>query len=179
MLPIKIIRCPGHNKIKDKILRLMETHPEAYFIDHDEDPEHVGPYTDWDVQAEDRSDRYYQIFRNHAEDAIMQVVRDEWGVEEAELSNYWFQQYTKNLLHGWHYHFGCLYHYIYYVELPKGTPPTLVRLPGGFEFTPNVKEGDILIMPSIFEHTSPVNKSDKRKTVIAGNIDEDDSWDEE
>lgn len=178
MLPLKIIRCPGHNKIKDKILRHIENHEDAYFIEHSDDPEGVGPYTDWDVQAEDKSDRYYQIFIKHAEEAIMEVVRDEWGVEDAGMDNYWFQQYGKNLMHGWHYHFGCLYHYIYYLELPEGTPPTLVRIPGGFEFTPNVKEGDILIMPSICEHTSPYNTSDKRKTIIAGNIDEYDEDEE-
>ena len=172
MLPIKIIQCPGHNSIKDKILKRIDSHEDAYYIDYADDMEDNGPYTDWQVQPDGENDRYYQIFLNHAEEAIMQTVRDEWGLEKAELQNYWFQQYNKNLTHGWHYHFGCLYHYIYYVELPKGTPPTLVRLPGGFEFTPNVKEGDILIMPSILEHTSPVNKSHKRKTIIAGNIDE-------
>lgn len=178
MLPAKIIKCPNHKRIKDKILKYMEEHPGGYFIEHSDDPRGTGPYTDWDENNEADA-KYWLLYKKYAEKAIIDVVRNEFLLENAELSNYWFQQYTKNLQHGWHHHYGCLYHAIYYCELPEGTPPTMVRLPGGFEFTPNVKEGDILIMPSIYMHTSPINKSDKRKTIIAVNIDEEEWCEDE
>ena len=171
MFPIKIIQCPNHEKIQKKILKHIANHPRAYYIDHEGDPEDSGPWTDWNTQGE-KDDKYFKVFRMHAENAILDVVREEMGGKtEGNLCNYWFQQYETNSEHGWHFHWGCLYHVIYYLELPEGTPATLVRAPGGFEFTPNVKEGDILIMPSIFEHTSPVNTTDERKTIIAVNVD--------
>lgn len=171
MLPIKIIKCPGHQKIQKRVLEYIEDHPYAYYIQHEGDPEGSGPYTDWDENDEEDA-KYWLLYESYARDSIINVVKNEFLCEDAELTNYWFQQYTKNGCHGWHHHYGCMYHAIYYCELPEGTPPTLVRLPGGFEFTPNVKEGDILIMPSIFMHTSPINTSNSRKTIIAVNIDE-------
>ena len=174
MLPAKVIKCPGHYKIKRKILDYIDDHPDAYYIDHIGEREGSGPYTDWEVNDDEKDAQYFKLFRKYAEKAIVDVVLNEFGLDECTFSNYWFQQYTKNKTHGWHHHYGCMYHAIYYCELEEGTSPTMVRLPNGFEFTPNAKEGDILIMPSIYKHTSPVNKSNNRKTIIAVNLDQED-----
>ena len=170
MLPLKIQTLKSHSIIKKSLLKLIEE-TDSYIINHDEDE--VCPLTDWE-NYEDKNGKdakYWELFKSVAENKIIEVFENEWNFENVELDKYWFQQYTKKGEHGWHYHYGCLYHAIYYLELPEGTPPTLVRAPNGFEFTPNVKEGDILIMPSIMEHCSPPNESSLRKTIIAINID--------
>lgn len=176
-----IIECPNHKKIKRKILgRMQET--DAYEIVHNDGYENEeGPITDWMNYEDTKNDEgyyewpaYFELFMENAEEAIIEAIDQMYEVSgEAAVDNYWFQQYTRNKEHSWHYHWSCLFHAIYYVELPEGTPPTLCRAAGGFEYTPNVKEGDILIMPSTIKHCSPVNNSDKRKTIIAVNIDMD------
>lgn len=170
MLPIKLIRCPNHEKIKTNILREIDN-TDRYQIEHDGDGPDSGPLTDWERNDEEKLSEYVRIFFKHAEQEILDVVKYEYGVEYAQLTNYWYQQYTETLTHGWHFHGGCLYHAIYYLELPEDAPPTMCRLPGGFEFTPNAQEGDILIMSSCIEHCSPPNSSQDRKSIIAVNID--------
>jgi len=171
MFPIKIVSMPGHNAVKEMILSQIEETDS--FIIHGHGDEYP-PLTDWekydDCEWEDYPS-YWHTFHSLAEELILDVVHDEFGYEEATFGTFWFQQYETKGEHDWHMHPQCLYHAIYYLELPRGTPPTLCRMPGGFEFTPNVEEGDILIMPSIIEHTSPKNRSRNRKTVIAMNID--------
>lgn len=176
-----IIKCPNHKAIKEELLEKIEWETDSYMITHENDDgtlDENGPLTDWE-NYDDETDElgrfpwtpYMQQYMENAQDAILTTIETTYNTNEAEIDNYWFQQYTRNLTHGWHYHWSCLFHAIYYLELPKGTPPTMCRLPGGFEYTPNVKEGDILIMPSTICHCSPKNKSDKRKTIIAVNID--------
>lgn len=172
MLPIKIIQLPEHNDIKEELLDLIDqTH--RYQIDHNDSvTEQVGPLTDWHNYEDEEVEEplYYTRWRRVAEDLILDTVQYEFKYRDAELTNYWYQQYHKTYEHGWHFHNMCFYHAIYYLELPETAPGTMCRFPGGIEFTPNVKEGDILIMPSIVEHCSPPNKSRERKSIIAVNI---------
>ncbi len=170
MLPLKIIQCPKHRKIKRKLLAEIDN-ADSYQIDHEGD-EGIGPVTDWTTDCREEREEYMRVYMMHAEQAILDVCRYEYGFEDGNIGHYWFQQYEETYTHSWHFHGGCLYHAIYYLELPEDAPPTMCRLPGGFEFTPNAKEGDILIMPSIVEHCSPPNRSAERKTIIAVNIDE-------
>ena len=173
MFPIKLIKCPNHAKIKERILDLIDTDENQYQIDHEDDPgPNDGPLTDWTDDYREERPEYLEIFLRQAAEDILDVVRYDFGFHLAEIGHFWYQQYEQKFKHGWHFHGHCLYHAVYYTELPKGTPPTLCRLPGGFEFYPNAEEGDILIMPSIVEHTSPPNQSEHRKTIIAVNIDE-------
>ena len=37
-------------------------------------------------------------------------------------------------------------------------------------FQPKVKEGDMILFPSSLLHEAPLNKSDKRRTIISYNI---------
>ena len=58
---------------------------------------------------------------------------------------------------------------VYYVELEDGAPPTVLQTDAGLLY-PDVKEGQALIFPSVFYHTSPKNESSSTKTVIATNL---------
>ena len=177
MLPIKILKLKCHFAVKDMILTAIEDTDSFIITEHGDD---VCPLTDWEKYEDgEEMPEYYEIFSKVAAEEILDVVKYEFGFDIADINKYWFQQYGAKGEHGWHFHPGCLYHAIYYLELPKGCPPTLVRAPNGFEFTPNVEEGDILIMPSILEHTSPPNNSRERKTIIAMNIDMESDEDDE
>jgi hypothetical protein len=80
------------------------------------------------------------------------------------------QQYYKKDTHDWHNH-NCSWSAVYYVELSKDSPRTQLIEPYSSNIiTPNVNEGDILIMPGNVEHCSPPNQSDNRKTIISFNF---------
>jgi len=85
------------------------------------------------------------------------------------IKKLWFQQYAKGDGHSWHRHDG-VFSSVYYVDLPEGVSTTTFRFQGK-EFEIDVNEGQILTIPSFFEHCSKPNKSDKMKTVIAFNIE--------
>jgi hypothetical protein len=83
------------------------------------------------------------------------------------IKNIWFQQYAKGDGHSWHRHDG-VFSSIYYVDLPDGASLTTFRFQGK-EFEVDVREGQILTIPSFFEHCSKPSKSVNLKTVIAFN----------
>ena len=172
MIPIQIIPFPRHRKLKKKLLKKIKK-TDWYHIEHEDDgPDILGPLTDWDTYEEDAEwPEYFELFMDEVEEDITDIIQG-FGLKSIEYTTCWFQQYHKKYEHGWHFHGSTLYHAIYFLELPEGTPATLCKFPGGIEFTPNVQEGDILIIPAIIEHCSPPNASDNRKTIIAVNIDE-------
>jgi hypothetical protein len=84
-------------------------------------------------------------------------------------TNIWFQQYKKNDYHDWHVHSDCLFSCVYYLDLDYNNSQTSFKI-NNKEFNYNVKEGEILLFPSIVMHCSKPNKTDKIKTVIAFNL---------
>ena len=84
---------------------------------------------------------------------------------KCQVHGVWFQQYIKNNVHDWHTHGDTNYAGIYYLELPSKTLITEFLDKG----KPKVKEGDILIFYASKYHRSPLNKTNKRKTVISFN----------
>ena len=174
MLPIRILRLNEHRQIKQELLDLIDE-TNRYQIEHDDSEKGVGPLTDWKNYEDKKVEepKYFKKWCLFAEDLILDAVEFEFKYRKASLTNFWYQQYHEKYEHNWHYHNHCFYHAIYYLELPETAPATMCRFPGGIEFTPNVQEGDILLMPSIIEHCSPPNKGTDRKTIIAVNISQD------
>ena len=84
-----------------------------------------------------------------------------------KIHNGWFSQYLKNNNHHWHTHPESNLSAIYYLEMPKKELITEFKDKGEV----NIKEGDILFFPSYLLHRSPINNTNKRKTVIAFNCD--------
>jgi len=125
---------------------------------------------DWDIGPElDRT--YQQTF--FGETSIMPQLRNmfhELGHEGFAIGKSWFQQYNKSDVHNWHTHGEAHWACVYYLELPEGTPPTILRDWSGNIIEPDVSEGDIILFPAQTIHTSPPNEVDGRKTVIAFNI---------
>ena len=101
---------------------------------------------------------------------FLTLIENDLKVENLYISNAWFQQYRKNDTHDWHSHFGCLIHCVYFLELPDPKYATQIQTYDGKVIKPKVKEGDLLFLLTPNRHRSPINKSGKRKTIIAFNM---------
>lgn len=87
--------------------------------------------------------------------------------EKAVIDNIWFQQYKKNDEHSWHTHGLSNFSNVYFVELPLKSLATEILNVKDL----NLNEGDLLTFPSHLYHRSPINKTNKRKTIISFNCD--------
>lgn len=104
----------------------------------------------------------------------IKVMYEEIGFDLLRITELWFQQYSKNSEHGWHTHSGNWTN-VYYLELPKSTPKTLLIDPFDKKtiIEVPVEEGDLLLFPAFVMHKAPVNTSFDRKTILSYNIDAD------
>lgn len=85
---------------------------------------------------------------------------------------FWATQYKKNHTFAKHHHRQSSWVSIYYLELPKNTPIThFLNVFNEDVFVPNIVEGDIITVPGFVWHWSPVNTSNKTKTVISFNVE--------
>ena len=100
----------------------------------------------------------------------MVIMGTALGYENPNITDLWFQQYTDGDFHEWHVH-GQQMVGVYYLELPDDAPRTELVSPflHKDKFIPNVKEGDILIFPSIIVHRAPVVGT-ARKTILSWNF---------
>jgi hypothetical protein len=162
--PILVNKFTKHLEYKEQLLEIINTSHSG--------PDYDGSIisrTDWNVNLGEQRQYWNLIFKD-LNDIIYPSFK-EIGYEDIRYENCWFQQYNTNEFHKWHRHPGCQWSNVYYVELPEGTPATMFRNPyDQTEFTIDVEEGDIISFPSIVQHTSPINASDKVKTVIAFNL---------
>lgn len=95
----------------------------------------------------------------------------EYYNEKYEIQNQWINHYTKNDFLDWHVHRKCNYSFIYYIELDNPIHCTLFKDPITKEvFQPHIKEGDIVMFPSIIQHSSPIINTDTSKTILAWNV---------
>ena len=115
---------------------------------------------------------YYKMLMPYLMQDVYPVLK-ELDIEKKDFQvvNYWFQQYFKTDFYDWHRHSHCSWIMIYYLELPKDGPKTqaIDMWDNKTVITADIKEGDILIMPGMIKHCSPVNSNNDRKTVIAFN----------
>lgn len=159
-IPYIVSKFEAHDKLKSLLLDTIAT--EKYRWDWGN--EHRISRTDWNVPKE-HIRTYWKILSPYMiphMDKVMSAV----GMENWEIDNFWFQQYKHNDTHIWHRHEKTLWSHVYYLEFPEGTPATKFR---NEDIVPEVYEGCVLTFPSVFEHCSPPNMSDKVKTIIAFN----------
>jgi hypothetical protein len=99
------------------------------------------------------------------------IFTKKYCVKTSKITNFWFQQYTNNDLHDWHYHGDSNISFIYYVELPDSKYSTeFFDIESREIFKPEVSEGDIIVFPSHIPHRSPRIESNTRKTIISWNM---------
>lgn len=156
----------NHNAIKDKLIDLIDNQNSGIVKD---DYTNITK-SDWYVDGGEIRE-YWKVIHNDIMehmDSLREVIREE--DIPFELKNFWFQQYSTNDNHTWHTHPGCQWSSCYYLELPHESQRTILKDALGNIIIPEVKEGDILTFPSSIMHTSPVNNTPDRKTIIAWNI---------
>lgn len=164
-LPYTVLNFKAHNRLKPNILgaidkiapnSLSASSYQLYKTDWDQSPNVSKPYVD--ILHKDVSIELNEVFQT-------------FGFDRYNVHNIWFQQYIKNDSHPWHTHTDCHYTCIYYVELPNGAPCTQFIDPIDHKtiFEIDVKEGDILIIPSMIKHRSPLVENNIRKTIISFN----------
>ena len=156
-----------HSDLKDMLLGLIEKETATPTL------------TEWekvsrsDYTAEAlRKKSYYNLLMPYLLEDIKPILKEiDVDIKDFAIANYWFQQYRKTDYYDWHRHSHCSWIMLYYLELPKGTPQTqaIDMWDNKTIIKADVKEGDILFMPGMIKHCSPVNDDDQRKTVIAFN----------
>lgn len=164
MIPYTVVSFENHSKIKDTLLEDIEKpYPKIISYDH-----HISKS---DYYDNNQNSTYKKIFLDHLLDEMKDISKF-FNFEKFVIHNIWFQQYTSQDSHPWHNHAGCQYTCIYYLELSKDSPVTQFINPINENnvFQIEVKEGDILIIPSVIKHQSPPSKSTNRKTIISFNL---------
>jgi len=84
------------------------------------------------------------------------------------LNNMWFQWYNQNDYHTWHVHPRCHFTNIYFLKNTSPSLGTQIRFCKK-EYKVEVKEGQILTIPSFYLHQSPLNTLKEPKVIISFN----------
>jgi len=144
-----------HKVIKEKLLSLIDRTPESNIDKINK--------TDY-FSKRNLEEGYLKLFYPHLINHLKNLLPTFKSLK-CEVHGVWFQQYIKNNIHDWHTHGHSNYAGIYYLELPNKSLITEFL----DETKPNITEGDILIFYASKYHRSPLNKTNKRKTVISFN----------
>lgn len=163
-----VTRLEEHNKIKSDLLNLIDKCPSKN--DGDDTGYHISK-TDYYNDDEYTPD-YWRFIRPYFEKNILKLITDNnIALNGFTITNFWFQQYFKNDLHSWHIHSTNHLANVYFVELPDDEVKTEIKNLYGVTIDYDAKEGDVITFPCFYYHRSPINKTNKRKTIIAYNID--------
>jgi uncharacterized RmlC-like cupin family protein len=84
------------------------------------------------------------------------------------LHNIWFQWYNQDDYHTWHVHPGCHFTNIYFLKNTNIDLNTQIKF-GKKDYKVEIKEGQILTIPSFYLHQSPVNNLKEPKIIISFN----------
>ena len=148
----------NHQEVKPKLLNLIKQIKNSY-----KGSDQQITNTDYWL-PKDANRPYLKLFQETVTPTMIGLCKN-WYCDRWEVHNIWFQQYSKGDYHGWHNHGECQFANVYFLDLPDTKMTTQF-----FKEEPiEVEEGTILTFPSWLIHSSPINTSDKTKTVIAFN----------
>lgn len=156
-----ITKIKEHKDIKKMIMKEINNTKQASY--------EMVTSTDW--QTPSNIERTY--FTKYIKDIINKYytsIAEQLGLKDFNLTkliihNWWFQKYNKNSTHDWHTHGASHFTNVYFVELPNKESATQIK---GLKNL-NVEEGDLITFPAYWVHRSPINKTNKRKTIISFN----------
>ena len=158
-----------HLLFKNFMLSYIEKQP-TYKLEH-----HNNIITNSDYNNCDDYDRAYVQESKRIFAPYISNVATSLKAQTFDIKSIWYQQYSKNSIHQWHYHAGCNWSAVYYVELPSNDVKTQL-----FDISKDaivddidLKEGDLFILPANILHRSPRNTIEKNKTIISFNLDFD------
>jgi len=165
-----IIPIKEHSKIKQPLLNLIEDMPNNNLLGNGQSVSK----TDWNIPR-DYNRKYLDYFYNNIEEYVNDFSKKLFA-KKWNILNGWFQQYNDNSYHNWHTHSTVNYSCVYYLELPDTDMKTEFydSVSSKIINSVNVKEGDLIIFPAHILHRSKRNTTNKRKSVIAFNLDIDD-----
>ena len=125
--------------------------------------------TDWNLPQNTKRE-YINLFYSMIT-PYMNVMANKLKCQSWDIQNTWYQVYEKEDTHSWHTHPDVNYTNVYYVDLPDKKIQTQL-----YDIIENkiideiqVKEGHLLTFPANILHRSPVNTSNKSKTIISFN----------
>ena len=131
--------------------------------------------TDWFMHQKYKEFRELSI---HAEAVARQMTKDPVSMFTFDC---WGAVYRKGEYTKKHNHWGNLWSWCYYLEVPPDAPPFRFEditamgesEPSSFDVYP--KENDLLVFPSWVSHSVPKSESNSERIMVAGNIQIDHS----
>jgi hypothetical protein len=121
---------------------------------------------------------YKEIFLNAArsklhEHAKFHIQPEITGLSYAfNIMHMWYHQMSKSDYISWDNHQFCQWSAVYFIEVPDQKYITEFLNPETQEIMqPQAEAGDMLIFPSWLLHRAPKMLTDKRKSIIAWNMD--------
>ena len=90
------------------------------------------------------------------------------GQVNMALHNIWFQWYNQDDYHTCHVHPGCHFTNIYFLKNTNIDLNTQIKF-GKKDYKVEIKEGQILTIPSFYLHQSPINNLKEPKIIISFN----------
>ena len=128
----------------------------------------VGDFTTNRYETNDIVKSFSEIMVEELQ-AITQEVKTDLSIKEV-----WSVSYKRNGFHPIHNHGSTGLSGILYLDFPQGVPPTSFVQPWNNIFTdnsvyctPQVREGDIVVVPSNIFHFTQPNRTDKLKRTIS------------
>ena len=165
-----------HNIIKNRLLDIINKTPYQGVVadQYQYSSPKWGGYIsrcDWEY-SRDFDRPWYKLFRPNFNLSIKRLLNESYYDAPIDLDDIWFQQYNSGDSHGWHIH-ASQFTGVYYLEFPRGSGQTEILSPFSNKSRKmNVKEGDIIVFPSLWIHRATHNKV-KRKTIISFNFNLD------
>ena len=157
-----------HADYKQKLLQLITSLPRASVSSKDKPGFYETiSHTDWylpKTQKREYLDVFYPMIGSYLTEIGQHLHAKKWIVH-----NGWFQQYETGDWMGWLLHGSSSFTNVYYIELPNKKSTTEILDMNHNLITLNIKEGDLVTIPSMFLHRSSPIKGEERKTVIAFN----------
>ncbi|MAK56139.1 MAG: hypothetical protein CML17_09890 [Pusillimonas sp.] len=169
--PILKNKLKGNSQIKTKLLSLIDQQKSGELKQNDDYFTDSISRVDWD-RRDDTEREWVKLVGPYLQKHFTEEVK-KIGLSQVQIFDLWFQQYDKGDTHGWHVH-GHNFTGVYYLEFSKDSPRTQIVEPLSLRIIDvDVKQGDVIIFPSMFIHRAPPSKSKNRKTIISFNFNAD------
>ena len=169
--PILKNKLKGNSQIKTKLLSLIDQQKSGELKQDDDYFTDSISRVDWDRRDDTERDWVKLVgpyLQRHFTEEVKKI-----GLSKVQIFDLWFQQYSRGDTHGWHVH-GHNFTGVYYLEFSKDSPRTQIVEPTSLRIIDvDVKQGDVIIFPSMFIHRAPPSKSNNRKTIISFNFNAD------
>jgi hypothetical protein len=156
---IIITKIENFKEINKQLLSLIDKIPNNPLVEYNDNITH----TDFNLPKNFKRE-YLEYFIEHIKPYFIEICA-KLHTKRIEISNAWFQQYTKNSIHQWHTHPNANFTNVYFIELPSKSLATEILNHPNL----NLNEGDLLTFPAYYHHRSPINLSEERKTIISFN----------